>query len=128
MVAKNSQRLVIDASVARSAGDKDATYPQSVHCREFLLAVLDICHQIVMTPAIKAEWDKHQSKFALMWRRQMVAKKKWNYLEISINDSLWTEIAGETHLNFIDKTPFLCINEGVGIYRLIDFFRVIVMG
>ncbi len=34
---------------------------------------------------------------------------------------------GETHLNFIDKTPFLCINEGIGIYRLIDFFRVIVM-
>ena len=29
---------------------------------------------------------------------------------------------GETHLNFIDKTPFLCINEGIGIYRLIDFF------
>jgi hypothetical protein len=34
---------------------------------------------------------------------------------------------GETHLNFIDKTPFLCIKEGIGIYRLIDFFRVIVM-
>ncbi|MCX5980938.1 MAG: Txe/YoeB family addiction module toxin [Nostocales cyanobacterium LacPavin_0920_SED1_MAG_38_18] len=35
--------------------------------------------------------------------------------------------AGETHLNFIDRTPFLCINERIGIYRLIDFFRVIVM-
>ncbi|MBS9391473.1 MAG: hypothetical protein HEQ33_22295 [Dolichospermum sp. WA123] len=35
--------------------------------------------------------------------------------------------SGETHLNFIDKTPFLCINERIGIYRLIDFFRVIVM-
>jgi hypothetical protein len=35
--------------------------------------------------------------------------------------------SGETHLNFIDKTPFLCINEGIGIYRLIDFFRVILM-
>jgi hypothetical protein len=34
---------------------------------------------------------------------------------------------GETHLNFIDKTPFLCTNEGIGIYRLIDFLRVIVM-
>jgi hypothetical protein len=34
---------------------------------------------------------------------------------------------GETHLNFIDRTPFLCINERIGIYRLIDFFRVIVM-
>ena len=35
--------------------------------------------------------------------------------------------AGETHLNFIDKIPFLCINERIGIYRLMDFFRVIVM-
>jgi hypothetical protein len=34
---------------------------------------------------------------------------------------------GETHLNFIDKIPFLCINERIGIYRLMDFFRVIVM-
>ncbi|MFM6107912.1 MAG: hypothetical protein ACKPEO_21305, partial [Sphaerospermopsis kisseleviana] len=34
---------------------------------------------------------------------------------------------GETHLNFIDKTPFLCMNEGILIYRLIDFFRVIMM-
>jgi hypothetical protein len=36
-------------------------------------------------------------------------------------------LAGETHLNFIDKIPFLCINERIGIYRLMDFFRVIVM-
>lgn len=33
----NSKRLVIDASVARSAGDEGATFPQSVHCRQFLL-------------------------------------------------------------------------------------------
>jgi len=36
-------------------------------------------------------------------------------------------IPGETHLSYLDKTPFLCINEGIGIYRLIDFFKVIVM-
>ncbi|QEI41449.1 hypothetical protein BMF77_02038 [Dolichospermum sp. UHCC 0315A] len=28
---------------------------------------------------------------------------------------------------FIDKILFLCINERIGIYRLMDFFRVIVM-
>jgi hypothetical protein len=54
-------RLVIDASVARSSGDQGATYPTSVNCRDFLLAVLNICHQLVMTQDIKAEWDKHQS-------------------------------------------------------------------
>ena len=55
---------------------------------------------------------------------------------IPIDENLWLESValewshkdpGETHLNFIDKTPFLCINEGISIYRLIDFFRVIVM-
>jgi hypothetical protein len=116
MVAKvNSQRLVIDASVARSAGDKNATFPQSVHCRDFLEAVLKTCHEIVMTPAIKAEWDKHQSKFALMWRRQMVAKKKWNYLEISINGSLWTEIeiiaANVGNKRIAEMTKDLCLIE-----------------
>ena len=65
----NSKRLVIDASVARYAGDEGANYPKSVHCRQFLFPVLDICHQVVMTPSIKEEWDKHQSKFALTWRR-----------------------------------------------------------
>ncbi|MBD2692356.1 hypothetical protein [Anabaena catenula] len=116
MVAKvNSQRLVIDASVARSAGDKNATFPQSVHCREFLLAVLDICHQIVMTPAIKAEWDKHQSSYARKWRIQMISRKKWNYLEISINDSLWTEIesiaANVSNKRIAEMTKDLCLIE-----------------
>ncbi len=110
-----SKRLVIDASVARAAGDEGATYPKSVHCRDFLQAGLKICHQVVMTPAIKAEWDKHQSKFALTWRRQMVAKKKWNYLEISINDSLWTEIesiaAHVGNKRIAEMTKDLCLIE-----------------
>ena len=46
------------------------------------------------------------------------------------DDLLWErrhKYPGETNLNFIDKIPFLCINERIGIYRLMDFFRVIVM-
>ncbi|MGM3308984.1 hypothetical protein ACSQ6I_23890 [Anabaena sp. WFMT] len=111
----NSKRLVIDASVARSAGDEGATYPKSVHCRQFLLAVLDICHQVVMTPAIKEEWDKHQSKFALTWRRQMVAKKKCHYLKVSINDSLWTQVesmaANVSNKRIAEMTKDLCLIE-----------------
>jgi hypothetical protein len=101
--------------VARDAGDEGATYPKSVHCRQFLFAVLDICHQVVMTPCIKEEWDKHQSKFAPTWRRQMVAKKKWNYLTISINDSLWTpveKIAGSLSNTRIEEIiKDLCLLE-----------------
>ncbi|MBD2346193.1 hypothetical protein [Anabaena subtropica] len=92
MANKISKRLVIDASVARAAGGEESTYPASVHCRDFLKAVLDICHQVVMTQDIKEEWDKHQSKYSLTWRRQMVAKKKFKFIDISINNELWNQI------------------------------------
>jgi len=94
VVAKGvSKRLVIDASVARSSGGEDATYPTSVHCRDFLQAVLDICHKVVMTQDIKEEWDKHQSVFALRWRRRMVAKGKFVFLkEVSVDKELWDKI------------------------------------
>ncbi|MEQ9486795.1 hypothetical protein [Coleofasciculus sp. F4-SAH-05] len=93
VVAKGiSKRLVIDASVARSSGGEDAIHPTSIHCRDFLQAVLDICHKVVMTPDIKDEWDKHQSVFALRWRRRMVAKRKFVFLNVSVDKELWDKI------------------------------------
>jgi hypothetical protein len=92
MANKVSKRLVIDASVARSAGGEDATYPESVYCRDFLQAVLDICHRVAMTPDIKKEWDKHQSKFAKSWRLAMVAKKKLVFIEVPIDEQLRQKI------------------------------------
>lgn len=79
MADKVSKLLVIDASVARSAGGENATASTSKLCRDFLLAVLNICHRLVMTPEIQKEWHKHQSKFALKWQRAMKAKKKLEY-------------------------------------------------
>ncbi|GAB4196442.1 MAG: hypothetical protein Fur006_43950 [Coleofasciculaceae cyanobacterium] len=87
-----SKRLVIDASVARSSGGEEATYPTSLHCRDFLKAVLDICHKVVMTPDIKEEWNKHQSEFARKWRSQMVARRKFEFLDIPVNNELWEKI------------------------------------
>jgi hypothetical protein len=52
---------------------------------------------------------------------------KMDELRKTILNKLRGTSPGETHLNFIDKIPFLCINERIGIYRLMDFFRVIVM-
>lgn len=112
---KTSKRLVIDASVARSSGDQGATYPTSVNCRDFLLAVLNICHQLVMTQDIKAEWDKHQSKFARQWRTQMVARKKLNYLDIPLNQYLWDSIetmaASVSDKRIEEMTKDLCLIE-----------------
>jgi hypothetical protein len=93
MTHRTSKRLVIDASVARSCGDQQATYPTSVRCRDFLTAVKDCQHSLVMSPDIKAEWDKHQSRFALQWRRQMIAKRQFVALpDQPIDQPLWDAI------------------------------------
>jgi hypothetical protein len=82
-----SRRLVIDASIAMAAGDI-SMHPTSRHCREFLQAVLTICHRAVMTRPIKQEWDKHQSNIARRWRLSMVARKKLEFLQIDKSSSL----------------------------------------
>ena len=74
MKNKDSKRLVIDASIAQAAGTTE--HPTSKLSRECLSAILQICHKIVMTPAISQEWNKHQSLFAKKWLRNMIAKKK----------------------------------------------------
>ena len=79
---KKSRNLVIDASVAGASGGEDATHPRPIITRDFLLAVLTICHKAVMTPAILAEWNQHQSSFARKWRRSMVARKKLILLNV----------------------------------------------
>ncbi|HBL12780.1 MAG TPA: hypothetical protein DD379_15535 [Cyanobacteria bacterium UBA11162] len=93
MVAKRvSKRLVIDACVAGSSGKEDAIEPVSVHCRDFLQAVLEMSHKVVMTPAIRDEWNEHQSQFARKWRLQMLSKRKLEILDIPTNNKLWNEI------------------------------------
>lgn len=74
MKNKQSKRLVIDASIAQAAGTTE--HPTAKLSRDCLLSVLQICHQIVMTPDISQEWNKHQSLFAKKWLRNMIAKKK----------------------------------------------------
>jgi glycerophosphoryl diester phosphodiesterase len=48
---------------------------------DFLLAVLSMGHKIVVNPEMKAEWYKHESKFFRKWRVQMVAKRKFIYVD-----------------------------------------------
>ena len=80
--ANVSQRLVIDASVARSAGPETATFPRSKRCRDLLKTTLAVCHRVVITPAIRDEWNRHQSRFAKEWRTAMVARKKLLFINV----------------------------------------------
>ena len=69
-----SRLLVIDASVARSAGETE--HPVSSTCREFLLAVRTICHRVALTTEMNEEWSRHMSKFTRKWRVSMAARRK----------------------------------------------------
>jgi hypothetical protein len=74
MPGKASAALVIDASIARAAGQTE--HPVSSACRSFLQEALNICHRAVMTPEISQEWKEHRSNFAYRWLASMWARKK----------------------------------------------------
>ena len=69
-----SRRFVIDASVAFAAGQTQ--HPRSRRSREFLEAVLKICHRAVLTPELRDEWDLHESQFSATWKAEMRSKGK----------------------------------------------------
>lgn len=81
-----SKVLVIDASVARSAGETE--HPVSSACRQTLTSVLKICHKMVTCKEIDIEWKNHQSNFALKWRAAMQSKGKIVRIQISEDSAL----------------------------------------
>ena len=70
----SSRLLVIDASVARAAGE--TRHPVSSACRNNLCAILSICHRMVATRQIDAEWKRHASRYSRKWRRFMAGRGK----------------------------------------------------
>ena len=73
MAPVHSRQLVIDANVARSAGESE--HPVSGACRKFLEVVSEVGHRLVMTDAIRTEWQDHQSIFAAVWLGQMTSRQ-----------------------------------------------------
>lgn len=106
MPVKRSRRLVIDASVARSAGGETAVFPTSKHCRDFLRATLETGHRVVMTPAISAEWRSHQSRFARQWLVSMTARKKVYRLD-SVTDKKLRHTLGQASTSKKDREAML---------------------
>lgn len=69
--------LVIDTSVARSAGGPDATHPDAKRCRDLFTALIeDTSHRLVLTPDLRTEWREHQSTMARGWLRDMIASDR----------------------------------------------------
>ncbi len=76
-----SKRIVIDTSIASASGPPNSKKPISSHCRDFLIAVIEICHKVVFTTGILNEWDEHQSRFAKSWLVKMKSRNKLIKLE-----------------------------------------------
>lgn len=69
--------LVIDTDIARAAGGGNIQVEPSKSCRVFLDTMLETTkHKVVLTKAIQAEWNKHQSLATLNWRSTMIAQKR----------------------------------------------------
>ena len=89
-----SKRLVVDASVARSAAVGPIADACPELCRATLSAIQE-CHQVVFSREGWQEWDRHESRFAQQWRRRMVASRKIVFLS-DLEDGEFREALSRT--------------------------------
>ncbi len=95
--------IVVDASVARAAGDYAATDPVSVLCRESLSAIQEAGHCVVMSSPIRREWQKHHSHFAWRWLTLMASRRRILRLDDPINHRLRAEIRQMAEPNIVPR-------------------------
>lgn len=91
MRTANSKTLVVDACIAAACSEKN---PAGDRCRQFLAAVLRICHKVVLTEEITDEWLRHQAPFFRKWLVSMFARKKHRSLPHSPGSQLGSRIDG----------------------------------
>jgi len=60
----------------RVAGGIEAQDPVPARSRDALRAILTICHRVCLSPELRAEWKRHQSRFARGWLTRMYARRK----------------------------------------------------
>jgi predicted nucleic acid-binding protein len=97
-------QIVIDASVARAAGDV-SMHPVSKNCRETLQALSNSELDIATCSALASEWKKHQSNYSRLWLISMIARGRFNCLPVEpinhdfrkcIGDNAETEKCADT--------------------------------
>ena len=88
---QDRRRLVIDANVARSAGETE--HAVSSACRKFLDAVTVCEHRVVMTAEIQQEWRKHASRYARRWLTRMYGRRLVYRTPVASDDRLRRRVA-----------------------------------
>jgi len=79
---KGSRALVLDASVTGAASTTPG--PVAGGCRKVLQGVLAICHRMVFSPSLRAEWHRHRSAWSHEWLTSMYAAGKVEFVEPGI--------------------------------------------
>lgn len=67
--------LVVDACVARAAGEK-TDHPVSTNCCSVLKTILDCGQHIKLHPELRTEWNEHMSRFSRTWLTRMFARRR----------------------------------------------------
>jgi len=78
---KANGTIVVDASVAHSAGGEDATHAQAIACRDGLQIIYEVELRLVMSRALYDEWSKHCSRYARKWLHRMFGHRRVAQLE-----------------------------------------------
>lgn len=94
---RKGKRLVLDASVGASAASSPVPGACAEACRETLLAVGQL-HRIVFSQEGWEEWDRHESRFAGQWRRQMVARRRVIFLAKEVVNEAFREALSQVSL------------------------------
>jgi predicted nucleic acid-binding protein len=103
-LSNNFLRLVIDTSIAQSAGVSE--HPTSKMCREFLEAVLANLYNIVFSPEIEEEWNRHLTRFSSRWRTSMIGANQVIWIDSCTNVDLREKIENASQDKF-DKATML---------------------
>lgn len=82
--------LVIDASIARAAGEFTSRSDFSRSLHHLLNAIHAGPFYVVFDSELKAEWSRHQSNFARTWRTKMFSSKRLRILDVDANAELRT--------------------------------------
>ncbi|MBR7907568.1 hypothetical protein [Burkholderia cenocepacia] len=78
-MAKAKYKIVVDADIARSAGE--TMHPISSSCRKILDLILRNEHKFVACKKLRREWSDHSSSYATKWLASMIARKQVCFVE-----------------------------------------------
>lgn len=65
--------MIVDADISKACSERNDS---GERYRQFLTAMLRICHRVALTDTVTEEWARHQSGWFRKWFKSMCARKK----------------------------------------------------